>query len=571
MPTRRRAFRSASEEYAKILDLVGRYAVHCGGVAFSCKKHGEASMGISVAANATTIDRIRTIHGSVVANELIQFQAENERWGFKSDGYVTNANYHVKRLILLLFINHRAVESSAIKKAVEQTYSTFLPKGGHPFIYLSLDIDPQRVDVNIHPTKREVNYLNEDEIIEIICDEIRTRLGKVDTSRTFMTQSLLPGVKPSAVSLSTVDDPVRISTVPESPSAPGPTPRSSIPRTPVTKPYENNLVRTDSKVRKITSMLPPGQQRPPSSPRRQGSTAHSRLTAGDDPENNDTASMEYEYTDREPTTCKLTTIKELRATVRESMHNGLTDVFATHTFVGIVDERRRIAAIQAGVKLLLVDYGMICNEYFYQVGLTDFGNFGTIRLDPPLSLRELLDVGARAEQTQAASADEDGSESTDWDDVVTTVEQQLISRREMLAEYFAIDITVDGYLASLPLLMKGYLPSMAKLPRLLLRLGPHVEWNDEKGCFHTFLRELASWYVPEALPPLPTQNQHGPGEAGAHEEDQEIASRRVELNRVVEHVLFPAFRVRLVATKGMLKGVLEVANLKGLYRVFERC
>ncbi len=528
-------------------------------------------MGISVAANATTIDRIRTIHGSVVANELIQFQVENERWGFKSDGYVTNANYHVKRLIFLLFINHRAVESSAIKKAVEQTYSHFLPKGGHPFIYLSLDIDPQRVDVNIHPTKREVNFLNEDEIIEIICDEIRTRLAKVDTSRTFMTQSLLPGVKPSAVSSSTVDAPARTATVPESPSAAGPTPRSSIARTPATKPYENNLVRTDSKIRKITSMLPPGQQRPPSSSKRQGSIAQSRLTAGDDPENNDSVPMEYEYTDREPTTCKLTTIKELRATVRESMHNGLTDVFATHTLVGIVDERRRIAAIQAGVKLFLVDYAMICNEYFYQVGLTDFGNFGTIRLDPPLSLRELLYMGARAEQTQAASADEDSSEAVEWDDVVTTVEQQLISRREMLAEYFAIDITVDGSLASLPLLMKGYLPSMAKLPRLLLRLGPHVEWNDEKGCFHTFLRELASWYVPEALPPLPTQNQHGPGAAGGHGEDREIASRRAELNRVIEHVLFPAFRVRLVATKGMLKGVLEVANLKGLYRVFERC
>ena len=71
---------------------------------------------------------------------------------------------------MLLFINHRAVESPAIKKSVEQTYATFLPKGAHPFFYLSLEIEPQRVDVNVHPTKREVHFLNEDEIIAVICD-----------------------------------------------------------------------------------------------------------------------------------------------------------------------------------------------------------------------------------------------------------------------------------------------------------------------------------------------------------------------------------------------------------------
>lgn len=43
------------------------------------------------------------------------------------------------------------------------------------------------------------------------------------------------------------------------------------------------------------------------------------------------------------------------------------------------------------------------------------------------------------------------------------------------------------------------------------------------------------------------------------------------MSRVLEHVLFPAFKARLVATKGLLGGVVEVADLKGLYRVFERC
>jgi DNA mismatch repair protein MLH1 len=44
-----------------------------------------------------------------------------------------------------------------LKKMIENVYITLLPKGSHPFIYLSLEINPQNVDVNVHPTKREVS------------------------------------------------------------------------------------------------------------------------------------------------------------------------------------------------------------------------------------------------------------------------------------------------------------------------------------------------------------------------------------------------------------------------------
>ena len=106
------------------------------------------------------------------------------------------------------------------------------------------------------------------------------------------------------------------------------------------------------------------------------------------------------------------------------------------------------------------------------------------------------------------------------------------------------------------------MPSMAKLPNFLLRLGPHVDWQSEGGCFQSFLRELASFHVPEALPPAHVSLDEVP---------LTIAPRRDELHRAIENILFPAFKARLVATKDLLKGTVEVANLKGLYRVFERC
>ncbi|KAL2133907.1 hypothetical protein VTI74DRAFT_1472 [Chaetomium olivicolor] len=561
VPTRRRAFRSASDEYNKIIDMVGRYAIHCSNVAFSCKKHGESSTSIAVQTNASCLDRIRQIYGGSVANELTEFSTSDDRWAFKAKGLATNANYSTKKTTILLFINHRCVESSNIRKAIEQTYSGFLPKNGHPFVYLSLEIDPHRVDVNVHPTKREVNFLNEDEIIQAICEHIRSKLAAVDASRTFLTQSLLPG---------------------GTRSAPDPDPQQSTGATPFktsgaaarrtsARPNENNLVRTDTNLRKITSMLPP---------------AAAAASGGDlpaitrTPRTADAETVEYETVNREVTACRLISVRELRAEVREEIHHELTEIFANHTFVGIVDERRRLAAIQGGVKLYLVDYGRVCFEYFYQLGLTDFGNFGVIQFSPPLDLRELLTLAAQQEKDAAAASqgggdgEDGGEEEFDVAEIVELVADQLIERREMLQEYFSLEISPTGELLSIPLLVKGYTPAIVKLPRFLLQLGPHVNWTEEKACFESFLKELAAFYVPEQLPATPGgAGDEGAADAGDEMDiDEEIKVRRSHVRRAVEHVLFPAFKSRLVATKSLMQeGILEVANLKGLYRVFERC
>lgn len=561
IPTRRRAFRSASDEYNKIIDMVGRYAVHCSHVAFSCKKHGESSTSIAIQANASITDRIRQIYGGSVANELIEYSTSDDRWGFKAKGLVTNANYSLKKTTLLLFINHRCVESSNIRKAVEQTYASFLPKNGHPFVYLSLEIAPERVDVNVHPTKREVNFLNEHEIIQAICEHIRSKLAAVDTSRTFLIQTLLPGGTWLA------SDQQATSSTPSKTSASAPGARKTLARN------ESSLVRTDTNMRKITSMLPPASQMGVGTGGG-GVSSASGLKAIIAGINEDVEMTNYETVEREATACRLISVRELRAEVREEMHHELTEIFANHTFVGIVDERRRLAAIQGGVKLYLVDYSRVCYEYFYQLGLTDFGNFGTIRFDPPLELRELLNMAAEFERTATADpsgGNEDGE--MDVEEIVELVADQLIERREMLLEYFSFEISPAGELLSIPLLVKGYTPSMAKLPRFLLELGPRVNWMEEKACFEGFLKELAMFYVPERLPATIGYDDPAAVQQGSDKGiDAETVARRDHVRWALEHVLFPAFKSRLVATKSLMQtGILEVANLKGLYRVFERC
>jgi len=159
-----------------------------------------------------------------------------------------------------------------------------------------------------------------------------------------------------------------------------------------------------------------------------------------------------------------------------------------------------------------------------------------------------------------------------------------------------MEITEQGELISIPLLLKGYMPSLGKLPSFILRLGPNVrrppppplckpsrtdksldqvDWYSELECFDTFLRELALFYVPEILPKVDTSSDspdsiEEEGGGGGWKDVAALAKRKDELNRTVETILFPAFRKRLIAPPSLLQGVTEIANLRGLYKIFER-
>lgn len=75
---------------------------------------------------------------------------------------------------------------------LEEVYSVYLPKKTHPWCYISLDINPQNIDVNVHPTKHEVRFLHEDAIIERIKFTLDERLVGNSASRTFYLQARLP-------------------------------------------------------------------------------------------------------------------------------------------------------------------------------------------------------------------------------------------------------------------------------------------------------------------------------------------------------------------------------------------
>lgn len=109
MTVRKRALRSPAEEYQKISEVVGKYAVHNARVGFCLKKSGE-NVDIRTPCESSHVDNIRIIYGNAVARELVEFSLENEACKFKVEGCMTNVNYTSKKFNFLLFINHRLVD-----------------------------------------------------------------------------------------------------------------------------------------------------------------------------------------------------------------------------------------------------------------------------------------------------------------------------------------------------------------------------------------------------------------------------------------------------------------------------
>ncbi|KAM4729903.1 DNA mismatch repair protein Mlh1 [Anableps anableps] len=582
--TRRKALKSPADEYSRVVEVVSRYAIHNSGKSFSVKKQGETVADVRTLPNASVVDNIRSVFGNPVSRELIEVGCEDQKLAFTMRGFVSNANYSMKKCILVLFINHRLVESSALKKAVETVYAAFLPKNTHPFLYLSLEIAPQNVDVNVHPTKHEVHFLHEDSVIESVQRHIESKLLGSNSSRTYFTQTLLPKLSVSGGTEVTAS-----SSAAES----------------AQRVYAHQMVRTDCRAQKLDAFLQP-KERPPPDPEAAGPSgvqAATRTSQVDSLEMDDAddADMleaaqeaqapaaqapageeersataeelqrkrpreenqrqEKEAEDERLTAAatpqrrviKLTSIKELRAEITENTHQGLQEMLQKHSFVGCVDPQWTL--IQHHTKLYLLNTSKLSRELFYQILIYDFGNFGVLRLSTPAPLYDLAMLALDSEES--GWTEEDGPK----EGLAQYIVDFLKKKSEMLEDYFSMEIDQEGNLTGLPLLLDKYTPIMEGLPMFILRLATEVNWDNEKECFRDFSKECSAFYS------IRKQYVLEPEPAG--EPDTEGNSWRWK----VEHVLFKAFRTLFSPPRSFSEDgtVLQIANLPDLYKVFERC
>ncbi|XP_067277765.1 DNA mismatch repair protein Mlh1 [Pseudorasbora parva] len=556
--TRRKALKSPSEEYSRIIEVVSRYAIHNSGKSFAVKKEGEKVADVKTLLNASVLDNIRVVFGVAVSRELIEVECEDQKLAFKMKGYISNANYSVKKCILILFINHRLVESSALKKAIETVYTAYLPKNTHPFIYLSLEIAPQNIDVNVHPTKHEVHFLHEDSIIESVQKHIESKLLGSNSSRTYFTQTLLPGLSASAsvakAACSAADSQERV--------------------------YAHQMVRTDSKAQKLDAFLQPSPAQcradKPSSPPTVEPDDSELLDAVEIVEScaSEDTQPDFQPPNEAPPrkrphveevkedltaaslprrrVIKLTSIKELREDIEKQTHKGLQELLQNHSFVGSVSPQWTL--VQHQTKLYMLNTTKLSQELFYQILIYDFGNFGVLRLSNPAPLYDLAMLALDSEES--GWSEEDGPKEGLAQYIVDFLKQKT----EMLEEYFSLEIDGEGNLTGLPMLLDNYTPAMEGLPMFILRLATEVNWDREKECFHHFSIECSHFYSIRKRYTL-------------EPDAEDTQDAEMSWQWKVEHVLFKALRSLFSPPKHFSEdgSVLQIASLPELYKVFERC
>ncbi|KAJ2787504.1 DNA mismatch repair protein [Coemansia linderi] len=190
IPSRKSALKNSRDEYNRIFEVASRYAIHNAGVAFSCRKLGAPKTDLNTLQGATAITNIRQIFGAKIASSLVDIEHSDDHYAFRFKGLISSASHEMHKSVFLLFINHRLVDHTPIKRAVESLYTSVLPKASRPFVYLDLQIKPENVDVNVHPTKREVRFLNEDTIVAAITDCIHKKLMSTSSSKSISLQSV---------------------------------------------------------------------------------------------------------------------------------------------------------------------------------------------------------------------------------------------------------------------------------------------------------------------------------------------------------------------------------------------
>ena len=92
-------------------------------------------------------------------------------------GFVSKPSFNrAERNHIDIFLNKRYIKNNVITRAVYDAYSTLIPKDRHPLTLLFIDIQPSIVDVNVHPTKREVRFVNQTIVYEAVKKAVKEGL-----------------------------------------------------------------------------------------------------------------------------------------------------------------------------------------------------------------------------------------------------------------------------------------------------------------------------------------------------------------------------------------------------------
>lgn len=164
-PARLKYLGNLYSEIAKIISYISKCALANPGVGFKLMNDGKEL--ISTTGSGDILKTVRDIYSIDIAKRLIELQTSSndvkiDIYAAKPDFQRSNKNY------IHVFVNKRVVNSPTIIKTVVECYMPYMPKKKYPFCIINIEIEPELIDVNIHPNKYEIKFSKHDEVLELI-------------------------------------------------------------------------------------------------------------------------------------------------------------------------------------------------------------------------------------------------------------------------------------------------------------------------------------------------------------------------------------------------------------------
>jgi DNA mismatch repair protein MutL len=163
-PARLRFLRSPRTEAATCTRAVADMALSHPEVAFTCRTDGRVTL--RTPGSGDLHDALRAVLGTTSSAELLDINAAGD---IAVSGAISEPRAHrATRSGLVLVVNRRRVHNRALLFAVEEAYRGQLPGDRHPFGVVVVDVGPRSLDVNVHPTKREVRFREEGRVFAVV-------------------------------------------------------------------------------------------------------------------------------------------------------------------------------------------------------------------------------------------------------------------------------------------------------------------------------------------------------------------------------------------------------------------
>ena len=178
VPARRNFLKSNSIEARHIIDEFERVALAHPEIAFSLNMNNIEHFRLPI---SNLRQRIVNIYGSGYNERLVPIAEETTLLSIQ--GFVGKPEYSRKtRGEQFLFVNKRFIKDGYLHHAVTNAFEELLPKESHASYWLYLDIDPSKIDVNIHPTKTEIKFEDERSVYAIVRSAVKRSLGQYNVA-----------------------------------------------------------------------------------------------------------------------------------------------------------------------------------------------------------------------------------------------------------------------------------------------------------------------------------------------------------------------------------------------------